>query len=347
MPPRTRERSETPDAPEEENEHNPKKRHFDEITDALAGNNKKQKRQSRSLLRFVGLFTDIEAVISKGIHILEDLEDAELDEEVIKMTPDERNAIVTQYKKIVQLIPSIKEDAQFYREDPDALCDLIRYIQKHAADGRSDDLGTLKPKASVVGHIIRLPGCYVHVASLMNLIPTLIDVENAKIAITADDYPSFLYSNEAQYDPNDIEKNLLQGTYLLAVFRCLFTGPRTATRKTSGPSGGGRPSKAKIYKMTKVTPESIAYAAVLARFSICGQDSWEPQDGMFSLPDFYQAIVDLFDDPTDPWYIDTLAWWNKYVVSLFVTVQQEIIDTFVSDKYLATTVRQATPRRET
>ncbi len=118
--------------------------------------------------------------------------------------------------------------------------------------------------------------------------------------------------------------------------------------------------------MTKVTPESIAYAAVLvslavyavvtdlradrliqARFSICGQDSWEPQDGMFSLPDFYQAMVDLFDNPTDPWYIDTLAWWNKYVVSLFVTVQQEIIDTFVSDKYLATTVRQATPRRET
>ncbi|PSR84137.1 hypothetical protein PHLCEN_2v5527 [Hermanssonia centrifuga] len=84
--------------------------------------------------------------------------------------------------------------------------------------------------------------------------------------------------------------------------------------------------------MTKVTPESIAYAAVLvsrtvyavvtdlradrliqARFSICGQDSWEPQDGMFSLPNFYQAILDLFDDPTDPWYIDTLAWWNKQV----------------------------------
>ncbi|PSS12759.1 hypothetical protein PHLCEN_2v3295, partial [Hermanssonia centrifuga] len=106
VPPRTGERSKTPDAPEEENEHNPKKRHFDEITDALAGNNKKQ---------------------NKGIHILEDLEDAELDEEVIKMTPDERNAIVTRYKKIVQLIPSIKEDAQFYREDPDALCDLIRY----------------------------------------------------------------------------------------------------------------------------------------------------------------------------------------------------------------------------
>ncbi|THG93760.1 hypothetical protein EW026_g7565 [Hermanssonia centrifuga] len=356
-PPRTRERSVTPDASEEENENNLKKRHFEEITDALAGNNKKQKtcsqldivrRQSRSLLRFVGLFTDIEAVISKGIHISEDLEDAELSGEVIGMTPDERDAIVTQYKKIVQLIPSIKEDAQFYREDPDALCDLIRYIQKHAADGRSDDLGTLKPK--VLGYLpAKAPSApplesltlskgergWAHHQTARLLCPrSLVDefdtdpdsVESAEIAITADDYPSFLYSNEAQYNPNNIENNLLRGSYLLAVFRCLFTGPRTATRKVSGPSGGGRPSKAKIYKMTKVTPESIAYAAVLARFSICGQDSWEPQDGMFSLPNFYQAILDLFDDPTDPWYIDTLAWWNKY---------------------LATTVRQATPRRET
>ncbi len=43
-------------------------------------------------------------------------------------TPDERDAILTQYKKIMQLIPSINEDAQFYRENPDALCDVIRYV---------------------------------------------------------------------------------------------------------------------------------------------------------------------------------------------------------------------------
>ncbi|PSR71548.1 hypothetical protein PHLCEN_2v12557 [Hermanssonia centrifuga] len=349
IPPCTRQHSETPDTPEEETERNPKKRHFDEITDALAGNNKKQKtcsqldvirRQSRSLLRFAGFFIDIESIITNGIHLAEDgSQDVELDEEVKDMMPDERDAIVTQYKKIVQLIPSIKEDAQFYREDPDALCDIIRYIQKHAADGRSDDLGTLKPK--VLGYLpAKAPSAppfesltlskgergWAHHQTARLLCPHSLldefdidpnsfisDVENAKIAITADNYPVFLYSDEAQYNPNDIEKNLLRGSYLLAVFRCLFTGPRTATRKTSGPSGGGRPSKAKIYKMTKVTPESIAYAAVLARFSICGQDSWEPQDGMFSLPDFYQAIMDLFDDPTDPWYIDALAWWNKQV----------------------------------
>ncbi|PSR76358.1 hypothetical protein PHLCEN_2v8498 [Hermanssonia centrifuga] len=216
-PPRTRERSVTPDASEEENENNLKKRHFEEITDALAGNNKKQ---------------------NKGIHISEDLEDAELSGEVIGMTPDERDAIVTQYKKIVQLIPSIKEDAQFYREDPDALCDLIRYIQKHAADGRSDDLGTLKPK--VLGYLpAKAPSApplesltlskgergWAHHQTARLLCPrSLVDefdtdpdsVESAEIAITADDYPSFLYSNEAQYNPNNIENNLLRGSYLLA-----------------------------------------------------------------------------------------------------------------------------------
>jgi len=35
---------------------------------------------------------------------------------------------------------------------------------------------------------------------------------------------------------------------------------------------------------------------------------------VFSYEKFYENIVTLFeDDPEDPWVIDTLEWWNKYV----------------------------------
>jgi hypothetical protein len=35
------------------------------------------------------------------------------------------------------------------------------------------------------------------------------------------------------------------------------------------------------------------------------------------LQDFYQAILELFADEEDEWVIDTLAWWNEYIVRLF------------------------------
>jgi hypothetical protein len=41
------------------------------------------------------------------------------------------------------------------------------------------------------------------------------------------------------------------------------------------------------------------------------------QDGLFILQDFYKAILKLFADEEDEWVIDTLAWWNEYVICLF------------------------------
>ena len=86
--------------------------------------------------------------------------------------------------------------------------------------------------------------------------------------------------------------------------------------------------------MTKVTPGTIAYAAVQvssltlsptcdntlnweqARFFLSTAEVWGPEDGDFNLEQFYLTIVELFEpDPGDPgdngWATATLAWWDR------------------------------------
>ena len=63
--------------------------------------------------------------------------------------------------------------------------------------------------------------------------------------------------------------------------------------------------------MEHVTPETIAYAAVQARFAISSQETWATEDGDFNYRQFWQAIVELFDDRDDERSVSTLAWWNR------------------------------------
>ncbi|THG93296.1 hypothetical protein EW026_g7907 [Hermanssonia centrifuga] len=208
-------------------------------------------------------------------------------------------------------------------------------LDGYSGKGRLDDLGQLKKE--VLGFIPKREGIaslalnnqnksshgWAHVTTARLLCPCnrldefdsnpkkfCRDVENGVIMIMADDLPCFLYPKD-KYNPNNVEEGLLRGEYLRSVFCFIYTGPRTATKEAPGPSSG--PGKAKLYNMTRVTPQSIAYAAVVGRFSICGQDKWALEDGSYKLEDLFNTIVELFDDPNDPWCIETLEWWNQWV----------------------------------
>jgi len=135
------------------------------------------------------------------------------------------------------------------------------------------------------------------------------DVHYGNIFISHDDFPSFLYPEE-EYNPEAIDENLLRGPFLLSCFRHIFTGPRTALKKSPGKSPGKK-SKADLYDITKVTPENIAYTAILCRHILNSKASWATEDGGFRADVFYANIVDLFDDKE--WAQDTLDWWNKWV----------------------------------
>ncbi len=42
---------------------------------------------------------------------------------------------------------------------------------------------------------------------------------------------------------------------------------------------------------------------------------WSSSHDLFNLEEFYDTIVATFEkDPKDPWVVETLEWWNEYVV---------------------------------
>ncbi|KAH9932169.1 hypothetical protein B0H21DRAFT_699730, partial [Amylocystis lapponica] len=120
--------------------------------------------------------------------------------------------------------------------------------------------------------------------------------------------PSFLYSDDA-YDINDFDIGLLRGAFLLKVYKHIFTGPSSALKDTPGPSAGTKAPIGKKNGLTKPTPETIAYAAVQARFVLSKQAQWGTDDGDFSNIDFFNAVLALFDD--EEWATDTLNYFHK------------------------------------
>ena len=109
-------------------------------------------------------------------------------------------------------------------------------------------------------------------------------------------------------------------------------GPTSAS---DGVRRSGKPSKAEIHGMDHVFGRCVAYVAVQvsnkfsyssllsrtcqwlntsqidkAYFSLSSIEQWSTslQDGYFSLDDFFDRCVDLFEsDPDDPWVAETLA----------------------------------------
>ena len=78
------------------------------------------------------------------------------------------------------------------------------------------------------------------------------------IGISGFDWPVFCY-DESKYDPSNPNKGLLKGYVLLCVYRHIFTGPRTAL----GGKPTGRRAHGALNNLTKPTPKTIGYAAIV------------------------------------------------------------------------------------
>jgi hypothetical protein len=100
-------------------------------------------------------------------------------------------------------------------------------------------------------------------------------------------------------------------------------------KTTPGPTKT-KSGQAKLHGLEKVTPRTIAYAALhvslsfpephypwvglesQTRWFMCAEDDWRLDDGLFTKEEFFNTIVALFEqDPEDPWCVETLDWWNK------------------------------------
>jgi hypothetical protein len=92
----------------------------------------------------------------------------------------------------------------------------------------------------------------------------------------------------------------------------------------------GRRPFVQQHKVTKVTPQMVAYAALqvfsndslgsttdpplLQTYIGLSSAPWGEKDGTLSLIHFYHLIVKTLSNDGDPWVLDTLAWWQRQVV---------------------------------
>jgi hypothetical protein len=83
-------------------------------------------------------------------------------------------------------------------------------------------------------------------------------IEDGSIQITEEYFPSFLYETDTLYDEDNEYLGLFQGYLLVRVYRHIFTGPSSAMN----PMTKVNKSKARKFKLTKVTGRTIAYASV-------------------------------------------------------------------------------------
>ncbi|KAJ3816231.1 hypothetical protein F5880DRAFT_1643599 [Lentinula raphanica] len=148
-----------------------------------------------------------------------------------------------------------------------------------------------------------IPQCHL---SKVNDVEFVEKLQNGSIAIKATDWPAFLY-DEDQVNDGDIEEGLFTGPFLFNVFYAIFFGIGSATtgkyQKNSIAAHNG---------MKKVTGRNIAYAALQARFALSAVEKWNIPDGHFDYQDFYNEIVDYFEEfPEDEQSISTLDYWNK------------------------------------
>ncbi|EGO19567.1 hypothetical protein SERLADRAFT_443035 [Serpula lacrymans var. lacrymans S7.9] len=92
---------------------------------------------------------------------------------------------------------------------------------------------------------------------------THLKLKDGQIKVNAQNLPAFLYEGKTpgeHFSPDAIDKGLLKGYYLLCV--SVFCGPRSARSKIGSMKQSTRAHNVKKHGMTRVTPQTISYAAV-------------------------------------------------------------------------------------
>ncbi|KAK7031882.1 hypothetical protein R3P38DRAFT_2522164, partial [Favolaschia claudopus] len=203
-----------------------------------------------------------------------------------------------------------------------------------------------------------------------------------KYKITAEQWPRGVYQNGV-FDKENPGKGLFKSMSLLQTYLHIFTAPKSAKSmqaeadkereaarsdveniQPASIDSASRPKKrrkvaastaskkcvANKLHLRRVTPRSIAYAAVHHRFALSDAPSWNDTDGDFEYIAYYNNIVDWFEDVPGPIaqkeVDDLLAWWNQRVFksAASANTMEGSTDTTASSSVL--TMRQRRAARE-
>ncbi|KAJ7651839.1 hypothetical protein B0H17DRAFT_1215142 [Mycena rosella] len=130
-----------------------------------------------------------------------------------------------------------------------------------------------------------------------------------RVELKATEYPAFFWAEDT-YDEDDLDKGLLRGPLILRVLRHVWTAPSSALFGLD--NGIPRSCNACLHNVFTVDKEMIGYAGVQARIMLSTTE-WKPRDGSYNYEDLFKSILNLFEDPEDPWARETLAWYQQMV----------------------------------
>ncbi|KAJ3741037.1 hypothetical protein DFH05DRAFT_1462884 [Lentinula detonsa] len=129
-------------------------------------------------------------------------------------------------------------------------------------------------------------------------------------------------------NPDDLDEGFLQSHLLLQVYRTIFTSPSSTSDRSADPENLPPSSKfqrtathradvSQKMHTSKVTPRSIAYAAIHLHFGLTDASSWNARYLGYSYQDLWNFIVDFFEDPEDDEAAKQaeklLKWWNDRI----------------------------------
>jgi len=264
----------------------------------------------------------------------------------------------TAVRELNRLIPNFQKKID--EGSPEELNEFYAELQRGANGARSDDLNRIRsciadwlnkadPAPSpLLEHSCRKNRGLAHDVTGRLLCPAEFDWDNlvtrAKLRAWDEEfdwlssYHSRCFYANYKPDKTQLESGYLKSTLLIKVYKSIFTSPSSAKdvseedntenmppAKSQKTSSGNNPVRrnvaSKLHLNNKVTPRSIAYAAVQLHFNLQTAGSWAATYGGFDYKGLYNYIVDVFEDVPGPAAKkraqDLLNWWSKKIFPSF------------------------------
>ncbi|ETW82717.1 hypothetical protein HETIRDRAFT_119491 [Heterobasidion irregulare TC 32-1] len=310
------------------------------------------------------LYCNIQMVFLNGNTIMEHLanEDLEFDDETqaISDLAQVRNWDVHAYTSdwkifntILDSIPGLR-DCYDKTPDMDLLLKLAKEMNQRANNGRATDAHTLKDAIKLYipnwipsaadDHDNKAQRGFNHAQYTKQIIParyarlfqddpvsTRAKLLDGRLVVSPRFMPSFVYEKPEDYSSDAVADGLFRGPLLLQVARHVLIGPNVSAIAKVQPGRGGNANKRRI---TRVTPELVAYLVVQGYFAMNSTTTWNAgsikgAEAEFDYSILYYMVIKMFSptlgDEENTWADETLQWMNEWF-SLAPSLTETIAD---------------------
>ncbi|KAF7983683.1 hypothetical protein HWV62_19593 [Athelia sp. TMB] len=303
--------------------------------------------KGRIFVRYVDMWNNVDAIIDAGM-----ARDPDEDEGFYSQ---EQNMLYESYEGLVKLIPRLPEEllvADLAKTKE--MAKSVRYhilhiqgltlnlylkIEKGRKNARSNDISNFKAD---IGAWRTFEPSYNnsmrHTMGFRNetcghlLCPASLDwtdenvrrgLRDGALSAGPEDLPHFLWRRESISQANPYE-GFLRNDLLVKGYLYVFRGPSVAS------SGGQedtsrRRGNATLHNIKRVSLPSIAYVAVLIRFTLSSQPTFSAggTSGRWAHRKFYQQILALTGAMQSGDVKDLLGWWDNQIFSDILTEDDE------------------------